>query len=129
MGTDDLAAFLKARLDEDEAAAKATQAAAAEWFLGSSEDDDKRSIRYTGPSTLYPGESWDYCIADRVTEDAAAHIARHDPARVLREIEAKRAILAQWEAGPAGSPVLTFALHNLAAVYSDHPDYRQEWKP
>ncbi len=51
------------------------------------------------------------------------------PARMRREVAAKRAILAQWEAMPPGSPMLVFVLYNLAAVYGDHPDYRPEWKP
>ena len=49
-----------------------------------------------------------------------------DADRALREVEAKREILAlheQW-------PVLTEApmLLALAAVYADHPDYRDEWR-
>ena len=62
-------------------------------------------------------------------EYQARHIARHDPARVLREVEAKRAILALREASPVGSPVLTFALCHLAAVYSGHTDYDPAWAP
>jgi predicted Rossmann-fold nucleotide-binding protein len=63
------------------------------------------------------------------TDPIIQHAAHYNPVRTLREVEAKRAILAQWEAMPADSPVLTFAIHNLAAVYSDHPGYRPEWKP
>jgi hypothetical protein len=48
---------------------------------------------------------------------------------MIREVAAKREILRQWEAMPPGSPVLTFALHSLAAVYSDHPEYRPQWAP
>jgi len=69
-------------------------------------------------------------------------IARPDPARVLREVEAKQAIVEQHPVGDLGycmncwanrtpqsmeAPCLT--LRNLAAVYSGHPDYREEWKP
>lgn len=139
----DLIVFLLAQLALDEAAAKAAQ------------------LRFPGP--------WDRAVApdsplpsavslyDSLDESfgvirgsyAADHIARHDPARVLREVAAKRAILA--EHGPsrrdasrcrvctaithtgmghadarrfrAPCPTLLF----LAAVYSDHPDYRAEW--
>jgi hypothetical protein len=127
---DEMIAFVAARLDEDEAAAKSAAAeTAAGWFTGTSEDSDERSVCYTGPSTLHPGSMWDYDIADRVPQAAAAHIARHDPARALREVAAKRAILLQWEHSPPGSPALTNALYQLAAVYSDHPGYRPEWKP
>jgi len=50
-------------------------------------------------------------------------------ARMRREIEAKRAIILQWEHSPPESPVLTNVLYQLAAIYVDHPGYRQEWKP
>ncbi len=87
-----LTATLNAGLAEDEAAAQA--AAGPDWFLDTSEGYDERSIRYTGPSTLYPGQLADYSIAGRVDEDDAAHIARHDPARTLREVRAKRDLIA-----------------------------------
>ncbi len=86
--------------------------------------------------------------ADEVSPQSARHIARHDPARVLREVEAKRAILAAhprveslftecgtcheseegWAATvPVQWPCST--VRHVAAVWSDHPDYRAEWKP
>jgi hypothetical protein len=60
--------------------------------------------------------------------------------RALREIEAKRAIMADHYASDRleyGDPLCArcFDLHpcdvlfHLATVYSDHPDYRQEWAP
>ena len=62
-----------------------------------------------------------------------AHAERHNPARVLREAEAKRAILAQhwpdeWGCQTCQGDMVCPVLH-LAAVYSGHADYRQEWKP
>lgn len=71
----------------------------------------------------------------------AQHIARHDPARVLAECAAKRAIIAEHQQDHLGAvctrcrfiggymeyPCPT--LEALAAVYADHPDYRQEWAP
>jgi hypothetical protein len=50
--------------------------------------------------------------------------------RVLAECAAKRAIIAQQDAALdtyAGARVLDHVLQALAAVYKDHPDYRQEW--
>lgn len=103
--------FLTARLDEDEAAAKAAAS---------------RPL----------GDQW--IDGTRLTA-VAAHIARHDPARVLREVEAKRKILNSWvsaatadrySAGP--EPIdhfqdgLEHALRLLATAWSDHPDYRQD---
>jgi hypothetical protein len=81
----------------------------------------------------------------------AAHIARHDPARVLREVAAKRAILEDHriikadidteefdlgcerchfnrDEGVAGCGYCP-TLKALAAVYGDHPDYDERWKP
>lgn len=75
------------------------------------------------------------------TAEQAQHIARHDPARVLREVAAKRAILAlierveglenlidgEWPIGwPTDYPSMEL-LPLLAAAYVDHPDYRPEW--
>lgn len=50
----------------------------------------------------------------------AAHVARWDPARVLAECTAWRIAVG------AGDDAV---LRALAAVYSDHPDYRPEWSP
>ena len=52
----------------------------------------------------------------------AAHIARHDPARALREAQAKRRLVGdEWFEDPE-------TMRILAEVYSDHPDYRDEWR-
>jgi hypothetical protein len=92
--TDDIAAFLRARLDEDEA------------------------------------------------------VAEHEPARVLREVEAMQAVVElhgrahscpaydQYGDGPgyvepAPWQVVTCCdtLRCLAAIWGSHPDYRAEWAP
>lgn len=78
-------------------------------------------------------------------EADAAHIARHDPARVLREVAAKRRVLARHHAGSDGScdgcgydqeqgPWIERLedcpeLRDMASVYADRPGYREEWKP
>ena len=147
--TDDLAAFITARLDEDEAAAKA--ALRGPWSIAENEVWGTQIIAIDG-SPVMP------VYVEGVTSAAlstAVHIARHDPARVLREAAAKRAILAlhnrthecsvsslehhpekgEWlyisteyvdEDGPEW-PCTT--LRHLAAIWSDHPDYRAEWLP
>lgn len=57
--------------------------------------------------------------------------ARFTAARVLAECKAKRAIIDWWLNGVIGyvevDGDLTNPLLPLAAVYSDHPDYQQEW--
>lgn len=125
----DLAEFLKARLDEDERVAKRAY-----------------------------GRSWD---ADDVVEDgaiwvlsedmhlgqmepaSAPHIARHDPARVLAEIEAKRQLLKShrdyegvcprcfdWQNKPVQREVFPCEVVRLLALpYAAHPDYDEAWRP
>jgi hypothetical protein len=106
---DGLTAFLTARLDEDEATA--------------------RDVRYVWPTSF------------EVTLN---------PARVLREVAAKRARLALWlqavdkmdpmladdDADPVERAVVIGRVQAAreavmldVAVYSDHPDYHQEWAP
>jgi hypothetical protein len=108
--------FLKARLDEDETIAR---------------DANTSPEMVTGIPRSY------------ASAPVAIHIARHHPERVLREVEAKRRIVHEYEVevdrGPAGSRLEFEARHGgildayraslriLAAAYSDHPDYRQEW--
>lgn len=101
-----LVEFLRARLDEDEAAAKA-------WLPFGNPDDAAR-----------------------------AHIARHDPARVLAEVEAKRRIIdlhgaephecVAWD-GDLGLPCTCYevdcpTLLLLALLYASHPDYDEAWR-
>lgn len=54
-------------------------------------------------------------LSDSVDEDAGPHIARHDPARVLRQCDALEAAV------EAASPA---AIRAVASIWSDHPDYR-----
>ena len=137
----DLVGFLSARLDEDEALARqAAQVAGPDW-----------TWRTEVPEGCdYPT---DYITNLRGTllldtmggiEGDAPHVARHDPARVLREVEAKRRIIAacaetlQGEEshdyvtdGGSGEEyeLARFTLRQLAAAWSDHPDCRPEWRP
>lgn len=139
----DLIAFLKARLDEDEAVAKdatpgpwaweATGDKDSSWALGLVQDEDGNDLSgelECGTGVVIDGvcES----INGRVPD--AAHIARNDPTRMLREAAAKRDVLALHDNGNVldscsycheAWPCRTVRI--LAAVYSDHPDYRQEW--
>lgn len=144
--------FLEARLAEDEAAALA----ATEGPWGVEEDGEvykSDSVREV-PCTRLDGSKYISTDHVNVTCDSegmrasvqienATHIARHDPARVLREVVAKRRVLARYEEAKheARNPVsaanrqaarvaegeLEDVLRDLAAVYSDHPDYYPEW--
>jgi Family of unknown function (DUF6221) len=113
---DTLARFLLARLHEDERIAQAA-----------------RDADVAPPSpTAAPDR------ADLVS-GLAVHIARHDPARVLLDVAAKRAVVQTWlvavrrrlieHLDPDAVDMAETAIAHLAAVYADHPDYRQAWLP
>lgn len=135
----DLAAWLRAQLDEDEmVAAEAIQATTGRWTAretdwggGTVVEDDCGAMIL--PTTRTGGMQYQ-------------HIAAHDPARVLRAIAAKRRVIADYEdaertlsvAGPGTPPhdIMTGAtntlrrmLRLLAAEYADRPGYREEWRP
>lgn len=120
----DLIGFVTARLDDDEQAARACDQKI--WHAGSAWAAD---LIDPLPSQRrdHPG------YIPMITAEDVAHIARHDPARVLREAEAKRqrVDLAQQIASERGHPFWAYAGEQLlkleAAPYADHPDYRAEW--
>jgi hypothetical protein len=66
--------------------------------------------------------------------DNAKHIARHDPARILREADAKLAVLDELDLAAHGQPrpyvdALLFVAKQTGTVYANHPDYRENWRP
>jgi hypothetical protein len=99
--TGPLAAFVKARLDEDEAAAKA--ASPGPWFSWI-EGRDHRG----GDSFIQTAGDYDMTVNYQVREYGPKGIAQwqadqdyiacRDPARALREVEADRALLHAYEA-------------------------------
>jgi hypothetical protein len=132
---DDLIAFLNGRLDEDEASAKA--AGGDTWRADDSGIYHEDAASRPGPFAVGPYEH---------LGEEGTHIARHDPVRALREVEAKRAILdgylwvAARKADDGGIErnyqfrsgeviALEIAVRQLAIIYSGHPDYRDEWQP
>lgn len=147
--TDALIAFLRARLDEDEAAAHA--ATAGPWWYNPGKQwlgpeaferydlaKGEEFVGYGGPSPFVDAVAATGPANNPQSMADAAHIARHDPARVLREVEAKRRLLYQFEhrgnsvratVTPSTGGVWDDLLRMLAAVYADHDDYRQEWTP
>jgi hypothetical protein len=97
--TSDLVAFLRVRLDEDEAVVM---------------------------------RMFDF---DRENSDSQMHISDGDElvitgGRMLREIEARRRIIATATLMDADMLESWHSvIADLATVYSDHPDYLQEWTP
>lgn len=124
--------FIAARLDEDEAAARV--ATEGPWsFVG------------------YDDSGWavvandEHEIVSRSGSDDATHTALHDPARVLREVAAKRRILELADEASGldmsvdldrrvGSRDTTeepyvgdLILRQMAQPYAGHPDFNPEW--
>lgn len=139
---DELVQFLRDRLDEDERTALA--ATPGPWEQ-SGIGDYGWTVSFSRPGAGVEAEDSDQGRAD------AAHIARHDPARVLAEVEAKRRMLDEhkparpeylprrelgcltcttaqaWDEKANEANCLTLRL--LALPYADHPDYCEEWRP
>ena len=133
---DELVAFLEERLDDDEYGAKAARSES--WTV---ERDVSAAGQLPAESRVVVGADGESGIARVSGRDRALHIARHDPARVLHEIEAKRSILNEVtriepDAPPStvrppdGADVkMVSVLEMLALPYADHADYREEWRP
>jgi hypothetical protein len=129
----DLVAFLRARIDEDEAVARAAtvETGGPRWHGSDSGLCSDDASNHPGPFLV---DAYGYTAPELV-----AHIARHDPARVLADIAAKRAIVdrmaAVLERGwdyYENSTVIDLAeatLRNLAAPYAGADGYRPEWAP
>jgi hypothetical protein len=115
---EDLVQWLRAQLDEDERTARAADAA---------KDDNW----WWGPDSESAAER---------------HVARHDPARVLREIDAKRQLIelhqerleqgygsdvcAECDFGGVSQTYYPCAtLRLLALPYTDQPGYQEAWRP
>ena len=123
--SDDLVQFLRDRYDEEAADARAAKPGP--WHA------DGGSVYATHPVD----EVVDYT-------ESADHIARQDPARTLRRIEAERLLLKRYDE-PETDPRLPRSLNKLTASvqrqvlaevfrvlalpYAGHPDYRDEWRP
>ena len=126
--------FLLARIAEDEATAGAAD-----------------------PACWVSDVTWQIARVERAGAEAD-HIRRHDPARVVAECETKRRIVERCRPQYAvlyreserllasafdqetmktighSGPRWPFEdaeaiLRDLAAVYADHPDYLEEWRP
>ncbi|MFD7996860.1 DUF6221 family protein [Streptomyces mexicanus] len=124
---DDLVQWLRAQLDEDERVAR----------LALDQTGDNWRAYYKQIIAANPRFGED--PADANTSEVADHIARHDPTRVLAEVEAKRQVIEQYESigNPPPSEIgpdlvraeLGRVLRLLALPYADRPGYREEWRP
>lgn len=130
----ELVDFLRARLDEDETAARAAADELGGLTLGGEWRYDGRCVEAVRERDMVAVGSQDF-----MEPGVGEHIARHDPARVLAEVEAKREMLRihrryadepeqaclgcaggiSWEACPV--------IPLLAGPYRDHPDFDPAW--
>jgi hypothetical protein len=121
-----LAEWLLARIADDEATARAAVNFGPSWWQGD--------------SARHPGrieDSAEVVVYDegRPTCEQGSHIARHDPARVLAECAAQRAIVERcvrirddhYSDDFTADALAEFVLGQLASVHADQPGYRQEW--
>ena len=130
--------FLLARIAEDEAAARGClEYGEGRWRWIDPLGKVKQALVDERDVTVLPSAWGDVYPSVSVAD----HIARHDPARTLRECEAKRRIVERHEIIEYRSLEwysLTDmkigeyiereeTLRILASVYSDHPDYSDEW--
>ncbi|MEV6528271.1 DUF6221 family protein [Streptomyces sp. NPDC051639] len=128
--TDDLPAFLRVRLDEDAGVARRCGEAgfAAEWTAHEAAVDFGQGDTGGFPTMI------------------ALHVALHDPARALREVEAERRVLDRHTLSPAeedperpwgerddcrfdGDLWPCDDLLDLALPYQEHPDFPERYKP
>jgi hypothetical protein len=153
----DIVEFLTARLDEDEQLAKhaahLAREGGAHWAVGATryvEDYAFVSITTAPPNVVEVAGSGFDGTGGVHGLVYAEHIARHDPARVLAEVKAKRKLvdgypkLARRIAEIRAREPMTYSyeqpkyagmrealeavLITLAAPYADHPDFDPAWR-
>jgi hypothetical protein len=93
-----------------------------EFLLARIAEDESRA-RAAGADAMV-GARWKHYPEDAYNEVQAISLSYSK--RLLAECEAKRRIVEQ-EADLSHWNQTNTAI--LAAVYADHPDYREEWKP
>lgn len=121
-----LTEFLLARIAEDEAVARAVAPLGHVIDMGGNRLDERWYVSRLRFSSA------DGAARSEQDVEATAHYARHDPARVLAECEAKRRIVERCSAVDYAMPSTRLAhgiLAELALPYADHPDWREEWRP
>lgn len=147
-----LIGFVIVRLDEEEAMARATDLDNERygWQVDVSypqEDPGSALVNLAAGNVvrLPYGIGWDSAAIRRrgsagivvydegsLGRNEAEHIARHDPERALREVQAKRLLVSAAEKaigfGGAEEAWADLVLRALAAPYCDHPEFNDDWR-
>jgi hypothetical protein len=125
---DELFAFMRAALDEDERVAREAannDDSLMPWSVHTEDLGHLVRVRYDNGYSVIHSDG-------NIDQDEAEHIARWDPARVLAEVEAKRRIL-DWIDRTAISDQVTWSfvaeapIRLLAQPYAGQPGWREEW--
>ncbi|MGW7525805.1 DUF6221 family protein [Streptomyces sp. NPDC054783] len=131
-----LVRFLRARFQEEERVARDAIAGAPGAVWGVMADEIEQVL------TSWDGRTTHTPMVQFGGDDPVqllTHVARHDPARVLCELEAKQAQLDEHrmmddgtcrtcqQGQPPRSPCTTLRL--LAVPYAGHPGYDDSWRP
>ncbi|MFD5065445.1 DUF6221 family protein [Streptomyces sp. NPDC058394] len=134
---DDLVQFLRDRLDEDEKMAGA--ASESPWSVANG--DYAKLVYGADQSAVLCGGCWGGEASVFESTDDVLHIVRHDPARVLAVVEAKRAAISHYEKLRSfaekehreeyilAEDVAATVIKMLVLPYADHPGYRDDWRP
>jgi hypothetical protein len=155
--TSDLGTWVRQQVDEDERVARAAAGGVTGVWVASVTREGTGGVNYGPGLHDWPNGGNGIVVYDEGCPNAeeATHIARHDPARTFREVEAKQRIISihrrpqvdLWSgepfkdccdgcgySGAFGAPNVRHIgdcpeLRALAAVYSDRPGYDDEWRP
>ncbi|MEU0940117.1 DUF6221 family protein [Embleya sp. NPDC005971] len=120
---DEVVAFVRARLDERERdAAAAAGEVGPDWYYDTRHG---RVASHREQDLVATGSQ------DHLGRECGAHIARHDPASVLREVAAQRHLIddTHWGGGPETEDAYHQICRILATAHAGHPDYKTEWAP
>ncbi|MFF7452127.1 MULTISPECIES: DUF6221 family protein [unclassified Streptomyces] len=123
---DELVEWLRAQLDEDERIARSC--ARTDWW--------EHPVNWVSAAPMHR-------VALVAHDGDRRHIVEHDPARVLREIDADRALIADYVSAQETVDAIAHpdmydvgraqgledAVRRRASAYDQRPGYREEWRP
>ena len=104
-------------------------------FLDARLAEDEQLARESHSILLLIGNDTRVLVEGSDERNTYRFIERFNPARVLREVAAKRALIAQFvnqscmscSSTVGGDDIGDCVARLLAAAYSDHPDFNPEW--